>query len=148
MEREPRQKGLPIAVDADRTRLDQRGELRARHHRFVEDLAVYRDRRGGGRVGHAIARKFDPAANDDGDAFLAVGQDELENPPERISFRGVEARRERIEKDHGRDRADEAAALPIARRRLDRVSAQASGSGEIIIPPRPRFGLIAHLVIG
>src|SRR3546814_5937132 len=72
--------------------------------------SVDRDRRGRRRVGRAIAREFDPAADDDRDAFLAVGQDELERPADLAALRGVEARRERVEKDRGRDRADETAA--------------------------------------
>ena len=115
--------------------------MRASHHSFVEDLAVNRDRRGGGRVGHAIARKFDPAVDDDGDAFLAVGQNELENSLDRAALRSVEARRERVEEDRGGDRADEAAALPVARRRFDGLAAQARRCGEIIVAPGARFGL-------
>src|SRR3546814_21129444 len=87
-----------------------------------------------------LAREFDPAADDDRDAFLAVGQDELERPADLAALRGVEARRERVEKDRGRDRADETAALPIARRRFDGVAAQAGRAGEIIRSEERRVG--------
>src|SRR3546814_4763422 len=83
--------------------------------------SVDRDRRGRRRVGRAIARELAPAADDDRDAFLAVGQDALERPADLAALRGVEERRERVEKDRGRDRADENAALHIARRRFDSV---------------------------
>src|SRR3546814_13313493 len=65
-----------------------------------------------------------------------------------LSPGGVEARRECIEKDRCGNRADEAAALPVARRRGDLGAAQAGGGGEIIVAPRPRLRLIAELVVG
>src|SRR3546814_12498859 len=80
--------------------------------------------------------------------LVAVGQHELESALQRRPLDGVEARRERIEKDRCGNRADEAAALPVARRRRDLGAAQAGGGGEIIVAPRPRLRLIAELVIG
>src|SRR3546814_15103591 len=80
--------------------------------------------------------------------LVAVGQHELESALQRRPLDGVEARRERIEKDRCGNRADEAAALPVARRRRDLGAAQAGGGGEIIVAPRPRLRLIAELVLG
>src|SRR3546814_12152775 len=90
----------------------------------------------------------DVCSSDLRDRLVAVGQHELEDAVQRRSPGGVEARRECIEKDRCGNRADEAAALPVARRRGDLGAAQAGGGGEIIVAPRPRLRLIAELVVG
>src|SRR3546814_12565897 len=71
---------------------------------------------------------FRSALDDDRDRLVAVGQHELESALQRRPLDGVEARRERIEKDRCGNRADEAAALPVARRRRDPGAAQAGRS--------------------
>ncbi len=148
MEREPRQEGGAVALDPDRARLQKRGKLRRAQHHIVERPAVDSDRRGRRRVGPAGTRHFDAAADEHRDRLLAVGQHELETAVQRRALRGVEARRERVEEDGSRDRADEAAALAVGRRGGDLRPAQAGGGAQIIVAPRPRFGLIAELVIG
>src|SRR3546814_2200076 len=115
---------------------------------IVQSLAVDGDGCGRRRVGYAVAGEFDPPRDDLLYRLVAVGQHEMEDAVQRRSPGGVEARRECIEKDRCGNRADEAAALPVARRRGDLGAAQAGGGGEIIVAPRPRLRLIAELVVG
>src|SRR3546814_11539851 len=91
---------------------------------------------------------FRSALDDDRDRLVAVGQHELESALQRRPLDGVEARRERIEKDRCGNRADEAAALPVARRRRALGAAQAGGGGAIIGAPRPRPPLLAGPGLG